>query len=218
MSQEKVSQLTPESYALSPSYMKRFYPLILCPFFLACASAPQPNVTYVDPGSQGSVVQGTGIESQDIANAANQAAQSILAVPAIANAQKPPIIIITPVSNRSSSPIDTSLYTLKLRGTLMQYASNKIRFLARDAAAATNEREQAMRQSGQVAGGDRPAHPSATYDYLLTAEISGIAAASAKGQSDYFIVAFKLVDFDNLLVWENQYEIKKEGKESVIYR
>jgi len=218
MSQVKVTQLTVGNGTLSRSYMKLFYPLILCPFILACASAPQPNVTYVDPGSQGQVVQGTGIESQDIANAANQAAQSILSVPAIANAKTPPTILITPVTNRSSTPIDTSLYTMKLRGTLMQYASGKVRFLARDAAAAANEREQAMRQSGQVVTGDRASRAASSYDYILTAEISGIAEAGSKGQSDYFIVAFKLVDFNDILVWENQYEIKKEGKESVVYR
>lgn len=185
---------------------------------MGCASAPQPDVAYVDPGAQGKLVQGTGLESQDISNAAAQAAQSILGIPAIANASTPPTILITPVTNRSSSPIDTNLYTTKLRGTLIQSAGSKIRFLARDAAAAANEREQAMREAGQVAPGGRIARSASSYDYILTAEVGGIAAASSKGQSDYFLVAFKLIDFNDVIVWENQYEVKKEGKENAVYR
>ena len=29
---------------------------------------------------------------------------------------------------------------------------------------------------------------------------------------------FRLVDFKDILVWESQYEIKKEGRESGVYR
>jgi PBP1b-binding outer membrane lipoprotein LpoB len=185
----------------------------------ACATAPEPGVRYVDPGAQGAV-QTTGIESQDIAAAAQKAAQSIVNIPQISQASKAPIIIITPVINRSSSPIDSDLYTTKLRGTLMQYSNGAVRFLARDASAATNEREQQLRESGAVAGGGtaNSNRTGATYDYLLTAEIQGIATANSQGASDYFLVSFKLVDFKDILLWENQYEIKKEGRESGVYR
>ncbi|MFH1067628.1 MAG: penicillin-binding protein activator LpoB [bacterium] len=192
---------------------------LLALFLVSCASAPQPAVSYVEPGAQGSVA-GTGIESQDIAAASQKAAQSILGIPAITQASTPPTVLITPVANRSSSPVDTTLYTTKLRGTLMQYANGKVRFLARDASAAANEREQALREAGQVQGGGtaETGRSAATYDYILTAELQGISAASSKGQSDYFLVAFKLVDFNDMLIWENQYEIKKEGRESAVYR
>lgn len=184
----------------------------------SCASAPEPSVRYVAPGEQGRVAV-TGIESQDIAAAAQQAAASFLQVPQIAQASTAPIVIITPVTNRSSSPIDTNLYTTKLRGSLMQHGGGRVRFLARDASAATNEREQALRESGAVqSGGTAAGRVAATYDYLLTAEIQGIATASRQGASDYFLVSFKLVDFNDILVWENQYEIKKEGRESGVYR
>lgn len=188
-------------------------------FLTSCASAPEPSVRYVEPGAQGRVAT-TGIESQDISAAAQQAAASILQVPQIASAAQPPIVLITPVTNRSASPVDTTLYTTKLRGTLMQQAGGRIRFLARDAAAAANEREQALREAGSVQPGGTATtgRRAATYDYLLTAELQGIATASREGKSDYFLVSFKLVDFNDLLVWENQYEIKKEGRESGVYR
>ncbi len=184
----------------------------------SCASAPEPSVRYVSPGEQGRVAV-TGIESQDIAAASQQAAASFLQLPRISQSPIPPIVIITPVTNRSSSPIDTNLYTSKLRGSLMQHGGGRVRFLARDASAATNEREQQLRESGAVQpGGTSAGRVAATYDYLLTAEIQGIATASREGASDYFLVSFKLVDFNDLLVWENQYEIKKEGRESGVYR
>lgn len=184
-----------------------------------CATAPEPTVRYVEPGAQGRVA-GTGIESQDIAAAAQAAAASMLQLPQITQAARPPVVIITPVTNRSASPIDTNLYTTKLRGALMQHSGGRIVFLARDAAAATNEREQQLREAGAVQPGGTATsgRMGATYDYVLTAELQGIATATREGKSDYFLVSFKLVDFSDVLVWESQYEIKKEGRESGVYR
>ncbi len=181
-----------------------------------CASpSPKPGVQYVDPATAGTL-SGTGLESQDIVAAANKAASSIITLPQIAQAATPPLVLITPVVNRSAAPVDTELYTTKLRGILMSYAPDKVRFLARDVGFEASKREEQLRASGEVrAGRQRSAH---TYDYILTAEVRGISAASSVAQSDYFLVAFKLVDYDDLLVWESQYEVKKEGRYNRIYR
>lgn len=184
-----------------------------------CAGPTQSNVSYVDPGSQGRVA-GTGIESQDVNAAVYKAAQSILNVSEIAKAATPPVIMITAVVNKSSSPVDTSLYTSILRDTLMNSAGNKIRFLDRSQAE-DNQREQAMLNSGQVSGATAPAgnRQAATYDYILTAELQGIAMASGQGQSDYFRISFKLVNrLNDLLVWTDSYQIKKEARDSAVYR
>lgn len=197
--------------------MKANYLLLgLVAALAGCATqAPQPKVKYVNPGAQGGVA-GTGIESQDIGAAAQKAAASILALPQIANAPTPPTVLITPVTNRSASPVDTELYTVKLRGILMQYGTSKVRFLARDVGWDVSKHEVQLRKAGEV----QPGAPrqAATYDYILTAELRGISASTRQGRSEYFLVAFKLVDFNDILVWENQYEIKKEGNENVIYR
>jgi PBP1b-binding outer membrane lipoprotein LpoB len=180
-----------------------------------CSTQEKPNVKYIDPGSPGSKA-GTGVESQDIGAAAQKAAQSIVNLPQIAQANTPPTVLITPVVNRSASPIDTELYTVKLRGILMQYATNKVRFLDRDVGWNVSNNEMALRQRGEVQQGQ--ARNAATYDYILTAELRGISASSGKGRSEYFLVAFKLVDLNDVLLWENQYEIKKQGNDSTIYR
>jgi PBP1b-binding outer membrane lipoprotein LpoB len=193
-----------------------FSPLIVAGILSAsCSTTQKPTVKYVNPGAPGSR-GGTGIESQDIGAAAQKAAQSIVNLPQIAQAATRPTIIITPVTNRSASPIDTDLYTVKLRGMLMQYDSSKVRFLARDASWNVNREEQALRQSGQVQQG--AARNAATYDYLLTAEVRGISGSSEAGRSEYFLVAFKLVDLNDVLIWEDQYEFKKEGNDQTIYR
>lgn len=185
-------------------------------WLLGCAEAPQPHVKYVDAGAQGNVA-GTGIESQDIGAAAQKAAQSIMNLPEIAQATVPPIVLVSPVMNRSATPVDTDLYTTKLRGVLMAQGGGRVRFLARDAAANINQAEQAMRNSGAVRKGNatREAH---TYDYILSAEVRGISMAQGQRQSEYFLVAFKLIDVNDLLLWENQYEVKKEGRDNSIYR
>jgi PBP1b-binding outer membrane lipoprotein LpoB len=199
--------------------MKRNLLIASAGALLIAACSSDHTVRYVDPGQQGAIA-GTGIESQDVAAAAQKAAQSIVNLPAITAAAKPPVIIITPVTNRSASPVDATLYTAKLRGALMQYGGGQVRFLARDASWNTNQQEQGLRQSGAVAGGGTAdnGRKGATYDYLLTAELQGISTATSRGQSDYFLIAFKLVDYQDLLVWESQYEIKKEGKEAGVYR
>ena len=189
--------------------------LTLAAVILAGCSTEKPNVKYVDPGTPGARA-GTGIESQDIGAAAQKAAQSIVNLPQIAQSPTPPTVIITPVTNRSASPVDTELYTVKLRGILMQYATSKVRFLARDTGWNVNNNEMALRQKGEVQQG--AARNAATYDFILTAELRGISASSKEGRSEYFLVAFKLVDMNDVLVWENQYEIKKQGNDHTIYR
>jgi PBP1b-binding outer membrane lipoprotein LpoB len=192
------------------------FALSLAVMVAGCATrAPQPQVKYVNPGAQGGVA-GTGIESQDIGAAAQKAAASILALPQIANAETPPTIMITPVTNRSASPVDTELYTVKLRGILMQSGNNKVRFLARDVGWDVSKNEEELRRLGEVQPGE--ARRAATFNYILTAELRGISAATNKGRSEYFLIAFKLVDLHDILLWENQYEIKKEGHVSPVYR
>lgn len=187
--------------------------------FASCSTAPEPAVKYTDPASQGSVA-GTGIESQDISAAAQKAATSIVRLSAIQNAPEPPTILILPVRNSSAAPIDTDLYTTKMRGTLMQFGSGKVQFLARDVSSAANEREQQLREAGAVddRGTAAKGRVASTYDYILTADVKGISTATSAGQSDYFLVSFQLVDYRDVLVWESQYEIKKEGRESAVYR
>ena len=183
------------------------------------AQRPQ-SIRYVDPGGQGEVAT-TGIESQDIGAAARKAAQSIVGIPEIAQATQPPTILLHPVVNRSATPIDVDLYTTKLRGMLMQSATGKARFLARAIAAKTNDQEQARREAGVVRdrGTAQWGRQAESYDYILTAVLQGIGTATrAGGQSDYFLVSFQLVDFNDVLIWESQYEIKKEGYESAVYR
>lgn len=174
-----------------------------------------PSASYVDPNAQGAVA-GTGIESQDVNAAALQAAQSIINIPQIAQAKQPPLIIITPVQNKSSSPIDTSLYTSVLRDTLLNNTGGKVRFIDRTNAA-FNQREQQMLESGEVTGADGN-RAALTFNYILTAELQGIAMNSPQGQSDYFRISFKLINKNDELLWTNAYQIKKEGKDSAVYR
>jgi PBP1b-binding outer membrane lipoprotein LpoB len=188
---------------------------ILLPL-IGCA----PTVTYVDPSEPGKIAS-TGIESQDIIAAAKKAATSIRQLPAVAKASRPQVILLTEVQNLSATPIDTSLYTSMLRDNMMASADGKVRFIDRSEVA-TNEAEQQSINSGQVSGlngataKDRQA---ATYDYLLTAELRGLSMSSAKGQSDYHRVSFKLIDRrTDELKWTDAYQVKKEGRDSAVYR
>lgn len=180
----------------------------------ACSSEPH-KAQYVDPNAQGNVA-GTGIESQDVTAASLKAAQSIVTIPAIAQASQAPIIIIYPVQNKSASPVDTSLYTSILRDTLLANTGGKVRFLDRTTAG-MNQREQEMANAGEVSG-PGSGRSALTYNYILTAELQGIGMNSAQGQSDYFRIAFKLINKNDELIWTDAYQIKKEGRDSAVYR
>ncbi len=99
----------------------------------------------------------------------------------------------------------------------MEYSTDQVRFLAREEGTEVNLREKELRASGAVVAGNQQ-RAAGTYDYILTAEVRGLSVASNQGQSEYFLVAFKLVDFNDMLIWENQYEFKKAGKASAVYR
>jgi PBP1b-binding outer membrane lipoprotein LpoB len=194
-----------------------FFPAaVLAVSFVWMGCSADPNVRYVDPNAQGQIA-GTGLESQDVNAAAQKAAESIVNLRPIAKASRPPVIIVTPVTNKSSSPIDTSLFTSILRDNLMANSGGKVRFIERDTAQMSKE-EQELINSGEVVS-TRGKRAPLSFDYILTAELQGISMAGGGGQSDYFRIAFKLKDpRTDLLLWTDVYQVKKEGKESAVYR
>src|ERR1700757_1323821 len=79
-----------------------------------CASSGVKNpsgvgVTRLNADERG-FVAGTGIESQDIVRVTDKMARSILAIPQIANATSPPVIVLDPVQNQTRFPINKDLF------------------------------------------------------------------------------------------------------------
>lgn len=190
---------------------------------VGCASRGVKNpsgigVTEMSADERG-FVAGTGIESQDLVAVTDQMARSILAVPQIANATTPPVVLLEPVVNDTRFPINRDLFLTRIRVLLNSRAAGKVQFVARDRVAAL-EQERALQQSGQVvATRDPNLIEYKGGQYFLTGTLQGLTTRTAQGTSDYILYSFQLIDArTSAIVWEDFAEIKKQGLEDASYR
>ncbi|MFT3830678.1 MAG: CsgG/HfaB family protein [Opitutaceae bacterium] len=164
-------------------------------------------------------VQGTGIESQDLVSVSDKMARSILAVPQIAQAARPPVIVLDPVQNKTRFPINKDIFLTRIRTRLSTQAAGKVQFLARERMEAL-QREREMKAAGQVtAASDPNVVEFKGADYFLTGALESISTRTSQGQSDYVLYSFQLIDArTSVIVWEDAAEIKKQGLEDAAYR
>jgi PBP1b-binding outer membrane lipoprotein LpoB len=188
-----------------------------------CASAGVKNpsgtgVTEMRPDERG-FVGGTGVESTDIVAASDKIARGILSIPEIANAPTRPYVITEPVINNTRFPINKEIFLAKIRTELNSKARGKMTFLAREDATVL-EKERQMKQTGQVTTSSDPnAQEFRGADYLLTGRLEGQSTRTSKGISDYVLYTFRFVNVRTTeIVYEDSYEIKKQGLEDASYR
>ncbi len=193
-------------------------------FFTGCETAPgvhNPSgvpVTEMRPDERG-FVAGTGVESQDLVTVTDKMARGIIGIPQVARAQTPPFIVLDPVVNNTRFPINKDIFLTRIRTLLNSKATGRVTFLDRERMK-TLEHERALKQSGQVtASADPNAVEFRGADYFLTGELQGMATRTSQGTGDYILYAFRLTDArTSAIVWEDSYEIKKQGLEDAAYR
>jgi len=175
-------------------------------------------VTQMKADEQG-FVAGTGVESQDLVAVTDKMARSILGIPEITNAKGTPRIVLNPVLNETRFPINKDIFLTRIRTQLNSKAAGRVRFLAREQMAAL-EREQQLKQSGQVTSNSDPnVVEFKGADYFLTGKLQGLTTRTAAGTSDYILYSFQLIDARTSdIVWEDAAEIKKQGLEDAAYR
>jgi PBP1b-binding outer membrane lipoprotein LpoB len=188
-----------------------------------CASSGVKNpsgvaVTHMTADEQG-FVAGTGIESQDLVAVAEKMARSILAIPPIANAQTPPLVVLDPVENKTRFPINKDIFLTRIRAQLNSKTFGKVQFLARERMAVL-EKERNLKREGAVTASSNPSvQEFKGADYFLTGSLEGLSTRTSKGTSDYILYAFHLIDArTSVIVWEDMAEIKKQGLEDAAYR
>ncbi len=188
-----------------------------------CASRGVKNpagvgVTRLNADEQG-FVSGTGVESQDLVAVTDKMARSVLAIPQIANAATPPIIVLDPVDNQTRFPINKNIFLTRIRTGLNSQAHGKVTFLARDRMTAL-EKERNMKREGAVsASSDLQVQEFLGANYFLTGSLQGLSTRTKAGTSDYILYAFQLIDArTSAIIWEDSAEIKKQGLEDAAYR
>ena len=122
-------------------------------------------------------VAGTGVESQDLVAVSDKMARSILATAQIQKAAGTPRVVLDPVVNETRFAINKDIFLTRIRTELNKHAGGKVIFLARDRMA-TLEREQQLKQSGQVTSSSDPRVVEFKgADFFLTGKLQEIGRA-----------------------------------------
>jgi PBP1b-binding outer membrane lipoprotein LpoB len=171
----------------------------------------------VDPDVDDSL-GGTGIDSSDVRAIGDEMARRIMATPEIARASvdTPPMIVLEPVRNGTAFVIDTDILIVKIRGLLNEHTAGRVKFLARERLDSIEAERSAKREGVFTASSEKQLKGA---DFFLTGELKSISKSRDGDRSDYILYSFQLIDTeDSTLVWEGQYEVKKEGKQGTVYR
>ena len=185
-------------------------------------NAPGTPTTYLDPASRANV-SGVGTESQDIKSMADEMVRDMLTYPILANAQKPPRIIIDSqyFRNESSERINKNLITNKIRTALSRAARGRMAFVGRQYSSMVAKERDLKRQGTVDAATRKFTRAQAGADYRLGGTFASRDARNPRtGQiTRYSQYTFEIIDLENgLIVWSNDYDFKKSAADDVIYR
>ena len=202
---------------------KLILPITTAALVAGCASSGVKNpsgtgVTQMRPDEAG-FVGGTGVESQDLVAVTDKMARSVLAIPQIANAATPPIVVLDPVDNQTRFPINKDIFLTRIRSELNSKCRGKVTFLARDRMAALEKERNLKREGAVTSSSDANVQEFLGANYFLTGSLQGLSTRTKAGTSDYILYAFQLIDArTSAIIWEDNAEIKKQGLEDAAYR
>ncbi len=181
------------------------------------------STVYDSVNQPSGLVQGTGVESQDIVAMTDQMARDMMSTPVLAGQSVPPRVVVDSAyfSNESSSRINKNMITDRLRVNLNRASSGRMIFINRENLdMITSERD--MKRDGTVDNGTKKlAKQMAGADYRLVGRISSLDSVdvNTSAQSKYHQIMFEMVDLEQgITVWSGLYEFKKSTQDDVIYR
>lgn len=193
--------------------------LVALPLALSsCGRRDAFNIRDVDPGQAGEV-RSLGPESQDVIRLADLMTRSLLAQDVIRDAPHPPTIAMLPMENNTRFAFNQEVFTTRLRAELNRRAEGRLRFVARHVLDDV-QTERDMRRSGEVDyDPERRTRAIAGADFFLVGRVDGLSMRSRAGDSEYSVYSFELVDTETTItVWQDLYEVRREGRDDVIYR
>ncbi len=184
-------------------------------------NAPGTPTAYQDVATSG-LVRGTGIESQDVVGTVDKMVRHMLANPVLGNAARPPRVIMDAAyfENQSSQRLNKNVLIDQLATRLQIAANGRILFVDREHADMV-EKERELKRSGVTdVGTTRLAKAVAGADYRLNGRITSLDGRTPDGVIErYMQIVFRMTDLENgIVVWTNQYDFKKAGRDDVIYR
>jgi hypothetical protein len=140
-------------------------------------------------------------DAGDIAIVGQEVANSIMALPAIANASVPPLVQFMGVTSIVDQPIDTDPYTELLRDRLLLLTREKLRFVEHTLPPYEPGKKHRKSESQPIQNTESP-------DYQILAELRGHAT------SDFYRIQVEFVDTrSNEVLFNGLYRIRPEASE-----
>lgn len=177
--------------------------------------------TYQDVNSPG-VVQGVGIEAQDIVSMTDVMMRDMMSNPQLANRQPAPRVILDSqyFQNQSAQRLNLNTIVDRLRSGLLRAANGRMLFVSREAAEMVEKERQLKRSGVTDVGTTGLTQAQAGADFRLSGRISSTEARRSDGVIDrYNLINFEMIDLENgLIVWSNFYEFRKGAQDDVVYQ
>jgi len=186
--------------------------------FIILSGCTQPTKR-LHPDERSETEFGTGLTSQDIRSVCQRTARSmgraLAALPKFKDAEEPPTIAFLEMVNESNQYFDTRLLQDKISTLLIKNGEGRFRFLDRQHIDALRkemrDKERGKFTAARIA-------PLLGADLYLTGRLDSIDRVASGGTTTWTRLSFRLVDDQSLVVWKDDYEIKKFSKLGVMYR
>ena len=172
-----------------------------------CASPPAalPPAPAAE-ASPGPAIASPDTEPQEIVAVTDRMARGIISLRDISAAGAPPRILIKPVADNTTFPIDGHVFLVRVRAELNSKSDGKVRFVDDDMLRTLQQERQA--QTGETGS------PKA--DYVLTGRLEGGPTDSSTDVSDSVVYSFKLTNArTSAVVLEDSVEMKRQGLQDV---
>jgi uncharacterized protein (TIGR02722 family) len=191
--------------------MKKFLVLVLsCVAVLSLASCgPKAFVK----GQYDENVEDTNLltdkwSESDMQNAVKDLVQSAVSHPAIKNAKRPPIVMVTRLQNKTDEHIDTQSITDMFQVELMR--SGSVTFVDKAAREDISE-EYDYQASGMVSRETQKGKGNQTgADFILNGRLDSIVQQAGKDKTVYYKMTMNMTNLSTgLIVWTDQKQIRK---------
>lgn len=192
--------------------------LVAASLLTSCGRRDAFNIRDVDPGQAGTV-RSLGPESQEAIRVSDLMVRSLMSSPAIQQSDLPLTVAMLPMDNNSRFVFNKDVFSQRLRAELNQKSDGALRFIARETMADIMSEREAKRAGEIDYDPARRTAAVAGADVFLRGRIDGLSTASRLGMAEYSLYTFALIDTETgLVLWEDMFEVKKEGRDDVIYR
>jgi len=130
-----------------------------------------------------------------------------------------PKVVLADVQNETDDPLlRADNFTHKIRTRLIASCEGKIVFLDRDDGMTEKiKAENRDKERGITSGGAPGTREGA--DFFLTGRIENIHAIAGATAAGYYRLSFRMTDsVTQVIIWEDEYEIKKVSTRGHVYR